>query len=93
MSRHRPRRALRPSAAVRVARVAVPLALVGLGTSGVVAFALPGPDARTAVPAPASSAPSVDPAPREQPVSRDLDRTASPAPVATATPTAATPTT
>ena len=30
MSRPRPRRALRPSAAVRVARVAVPLALVGL---------------------------------------------------------------
>lgn len=87
MPRPRPRRALRPSAAVRVARVAVPLALVGLGTSGVVAFALPGSDAQTAVPAPASSVPVVDPGVRERPVSRDLDRTPSPTTVATATPT------
>ncbi|GAB2583866.1 SH3 domain-containing protein [Microlunatus antarcticus] len=95
MPRPRPRRALRPSAAVRAARIAVPLALVGLGTSGVVAFALPGSDAQTAVPAPASSAPAVDTAVREQPVSRDLGRTASPTPLASATPTApsATPTT
>lgn len=94
MSRPRPRRALRPSATVRVARVAVPLALVGLATSGVVAFALPGSEAQTAVPAPASSAPSVDPVVRDQPVSRDLGRTPSPTPVPTATPGApsATPT-
>jgi len=76
---------MRPSATLRVARVAVPLALVGLGTSGVVAFALPGSDAQTAVPAPASSVPEV-PALREQPVSRDLVRTPSPTPTATTTP-------
>ena len=93
MSRPRPRRALRPSATVRVARLAVPLALVGLGTSGVVAFALPGPDARTAVPAPTVSAATVDAAVREQPVSRAAVRTPSPTPVPTADPTpAATPT-
>ena len=94
MSRPRPRRALRPSATVRVARVAVPLALVGLATSGVVAFAVPGSDAQSAVPAPASSAPSVAPVVREQPVSRDVIRTPGPTPVATATPStpSATPT-
>ncbi|HEY0237688.1 MAG TPA: SH3 domain-containing protein [Friedmanniella sp.] len=66
-----------------MARIAVPLALVGLGTSGVVAFALPGSGAETAVPAPASSAPVVQPVARAQPVSRDLDRTASPTPATT----------
>jgi len=90
VSRPRPRRALRPSATVRVARIAVPLALVGLGTSGVVAFALPGSDAQSAVPAPASSALSVAPVVREQPVSRDVIRTPSPTLVATATPSAPT---
>ncbi|GAA3564529.1 hypothetical protein GCM10022197_20250 [Microlunatus spumicola] len=87
MSRPRPRRALRPSAAVRVARVAVPVALVGLATSGVVAFAVPGQDATSAVPAATTSAP-VEPVVREQPVSRDVVRTPSPTPVATPTPTA-----
>jgi hypothetical protein len=89
--RSRPRRALRPSAAVRAARIAVPLALVGLGTSGVVAFALPGTHDGTAVPAVASSAPVVAPVVREQAVSRDLPRTVSPTPVVTpsASPTAA----
>ena len=82
MPRPRPRRALRPPVAVRVARVAVPLALVGLGTGGVVAFALPGSGSQTAVPAPASSAPSALGAVREQPVSRDLARTAAPTPSA-----------
>lgn len=86
MARPRPRRALRPSATVRVARVAVPLALVGLGTSGVGAFAVPGSDAQTAVPAPSTSALDVA-AVREQPVSRDVERTPSPTPVATPTPT------
>jgi len=80
--RPRPRRALRPSATVRVARVAVPLALVGLATSGVLAFALPGHEARTAVPAASTS--SIDPVVREQPVSRDLVRPASPTPLPTA---------
>src|SRR5207244_1174693 len=83
---------MRPSVTVRVARVAVPLALVGLGTSGVVAFALPGSDAQTAVPAPATSVPDTA-ALREQPVSRDLVRTPSPTPTLTATPSpTATPT-
>jgi hypothetical protein len=89
--RPRPRRALRPSATVRVARVAVPLALVGLATSGIVAFAEPSSEAQTAVPpvpAAAASAPGVDAVVREQPVSRDVIRTASPAPVPTAAPTA-----
>jgi hypothetical protein len=89
VSHPRPRRALRPSATVRVARLAVPLALVGLGTSGVVAFALPGSEAGTAVPTPVTSVASVDTATREQPVSRAVVRTPSPTPVPTA---AATPT-
>ena len=89
MSRPRPRRALRPSVTARVARLAVPLALVGLGTSGVVAFALPGSQAGTAVPRPATSVATVDTATREQPVSRAVVRTPSPTPVPTA---AATPT-
>ena len=87
MPRPRPRRALRPSIAVRVARVAVPVVLVGLATSGVVAVAQPGSDAQTAVPVPASSAPS--PVVREQPVSRDLARPASPSAVPTVTSTPA----
>jgi len=89
VSHPRPRRALRPSATVRVARLAVPLALVGLGTSGLVAFALPGSEAGTAVPTPVTSVASVDTATREQPVSRAVVRTPSPTPVPTA---AATPT-
>ena len=55
------------------------------------AFAVPGSDARTAEPAPASSAPTAGLPVREQPVSRDLARTASPTPVATATPSAPSP--
>ena len=77
MPRPRPRRAYRAPIGVRVARIAVPLALVGLGTSGVVAFALPGSDAQTAVPAPVVTA-SDAAAVREQPVSRDTDRTPAP---------------
>jgi len=86
--RPRPRRALRPTVTVRVARVAVPLALVGLATSGVLASAQPG-DGQTAVPAPVSSAPFVDGVVREQPVSRDLARPASPTPAPAAGPTTA----
>ena len=89
MSHPRPRRALRQSATVRVARLAVPLALVGLGASGVVAFALPDSEAGTAVPTPVTSVASADTAIREQPVSRAVVRTPSPTPVPTA---AATPT-
>jgi hypothetical protein len=83
VSRPRPRRALRPSATVRVARVAVPLALVGLATSGVVAFALPGHDTTAGVPA--TSASSVAAVVREQPVSRDLVRSTSPTPLPSVT--------
>jgi hypothetical protein len=89
LSRPRPRRALRPSATVRVARVAVPLALVGLGTSGVVAFALPGSDAQTAVPAASTTAaPVTEAVEREAPVSRDVFRPPSPSPTATSEPEA-----
>ena len=91
MSRPRPRRALRPSATVRVARFAVPLALVGLGTGGVVAFALPSSDAGTAVPTPVTSVAPPDTGTREQPVSRAVVRTPSPTPVPTAAATAAAP--
>ena len=88
MPRPRPRRAYRAPIGVRVARIAVPLALLGLGTSGVVAFALPGSDAQTAVPVPATTAPEVA-AVREQPVSRDVERTASPTASLSPTPTPA----
>lgn len=83
MARPRPRRALRPSTPVRVARVAVPLALVGLATSGALAFGVTGGPARTAVPAAVTPVAAVV---REQPVSRDLERTAAPT-TPTSTPT------
>lgn len=83
MARPRPRRALRPSRLTRVVGVAAPLALVGLATSAVVAFAaLPDADQQTAVPAPAPSAVAISPTPtsgltpREQPISRDAVRIA-----------------
>ena len=76
MARPRPRRAYRPPLLARVLRVGAPLAVLGLGATGVVAFALPGPAAQTAVPAPSSSsvAPLPSFTPRAQPVSRDLQR-------------------
>jgi hypothetical protein len=56
VSRPRPRRAMRPSLAVRAARIAVPTALVtalGVGVAGAV---IPGGDAQVAYPAPAATA-------------------------------------
>jgi SH3 domain-containing protein len=76
VARPRPRRAYRPPLLARLLRVGAPLAVLGLATTGVVAFALPGPDAQTAVPAPSSSSPVplASLTPRAQPVSRDLQR-------------------
>ncbi len=55
MSRPRPRRAMRPPLAARVARIAVPTAVItalGVGVAGAV---MPGDDPQLAYPAPASS--------------------------------------
>ena len=55
MSRPRPRRAMRPPLAVRVARIAVPTAVItalGVGVAGAV---IPGDDPQLAYPAPAST--------------------------------------
>ena len=75
MARQRPRRALRPSLAARVARVAVPATLVAVTAVGATAGVWGAKDAQIAYPAPvtsvsaASSAPSVTTA-REEQVSR-----------------------
>ncbi len=75
MARQRPRRALRPSLAARVARVAVPATLVAVTAVGATAGVWGANDAQIAYPAPvtsvsaASSAPSVTTA-REEQVSR-----------------------
>ncbi|MCE3275494.1 MAG: hypothetical protein K0R13_1349 [Propionibacteriaceae bacterium] len=56
MSRPRPRRAMRPSLAARLARMAIPTAVVtalGVGVAGAV---MPGDDPQVAYPAPASTA-------------------------------------
>ena len=76
MARPHPRRAYRAPLRRRVLRVGAPLAVLGLGATAVVAFALPGSDAQTAVPAPtvSSAVPLPSFSPREQPVSRDLER-------------------
>ena len=64
MSRPRPRRAMRPSLAARLARMAIPTAVVtalGVGVAGAV---MPGDDPQVAYPAPASTA-SLEPSPSE----------------------------
>ncbi len=64
MSRPRPRRAMRPPLAVRVARMAIPTAVVtalGVGVAGAV---MPGDDPQVAYPAPASTV-SVESSPSE----------------------------
>ena len=56
MSKPRPRRAMRPSLAVRAARIAVPATVItalGVGVAGAV---IPGDDPQVAYPAPAASA-------------------------------------
>lgn len=55
MARPRPRRALRPILAVRVARVVVPAAFVAVTGVAVAVATLPGEQAQIAYPAPASS--------------------------------------
>ena len=64
MSRPRPRRAMRPPLAVRVARMAIPTAVVTALGVGVAAAVMPGDDPQVAYPAPASTA-SVESSPSE----------------------------
>ena len=59
MARPRPRRAVRPALAVRVARIAVPAALITALGAGVAGAVIPGDGAQVAYPAPVSTA-SVD---------------------------------
>ena len=56
MSRPRPRRALRPPTAVRVLRVAIPVAVVGVVATAVTRVLLPVSQPSYAVPAPSASA-------------------------------------
>ena len=78
MSRPRPRRAMRPPLAARVARMAIPTAVItalGVGVAGAV---MPGDDPQVAYPAPASttsfeSSPS-EPSERTQEPSRRVSR-------------------
>ena len=59
MSRPRPRRAIRPPLAARVARIAIPTAVITAMGVGVAGAVMPGDDPQLAYPAPASTA-SVD---------------------------------
>ncbi|HEX7210973.1 MAG TPA: SH3 domain-containing protein [Propionibacteriaceae bacterium] len=78
MTRPRPRRAIRPPLAVRVARIAVPAAVITALGAGVAGAVIPGDGAEVAYPAPASTASNVLPlsAPRArtQEVSRHIAR-------------------
>ncbi len=64
MSRPRPRRAMRPPLAVRVARMAIPTVVITALGVGVAAAVLPGEEPKVAYPAPASTA-SVESSPSE----------------------------
>ncbi len=80
MSRPRPRRAMRPPVAVRVARMAIPTAVVtalGVGVAGAV---MPGDDPQVAYPAPASTV-SVESSPSETERAQELSRRNSRPPV------------
>ena len=73
MSRPRPRRAMRPPLAVRVARMAIPTAVVtalGVGVAGAV---MPGDDPQVAYPAPAATV-SVESSPSETERTQDPSR-------------------
>jgi Bacterial SH3 domain len=73
VSRPRPRRAMRPPLAVRVARMAIPTAVVtalGVGVAGAV---MPGDDPQVAYPAPASTL-SVESSPSETERTQDPSR-------------------
>jgi SH3 domain-containing protein len=78
VARPRPRRAIRPPLAVRVARIAVPAAVITALGAGVAGAVIPGDGAEVAYPAPASTASNVLPlsAPRArtQEVSRHIAR-------------------
>ncbi len=78
MTRPRPRRAIRPPLAVRVARIAVPAALITALGAGVAGAVIPGDGAEVAYPAPASTAsnalPLSAPRARTQEVSRHIAR-------------------
>ena len=80
MSRPRPRRAMRPPVAVRLARMAIPTAVVtalGVGVAGAV---MPGDDPQVAYPAPASTVP-VESSPSETERAQELSRRNSRPPV------------
>ena len=80
MSRPRPRRAMRPPVAVRLARMAIPAAVVtalGVGVAGAV---MPGDDPQVAYPAPASTVP-VESSPSETERAQELSRRNSRPPV------------
>lgn len=78
MTRPRPRRAIRPHLAVRVARIAVPAAVITALGAGVAGAVIPGDGAEVAYPAPASTAsnalPLSAPRARTQQVSRHIAR-------------------
>jgi uncharacterized protein YraI len=75
MARSRPRRALRPPLPVRVLRVAVPAAVVGVVATGAVRVLWPLAQPTYAVPAPAVSASAVAvPTQTESRISRELTR-------------------
>jgi hypothetical protein len=78
VTRPRPRRAIRPPLAVRVARIAVPAALITALGAGVAGAVIPGDGAEVAYPAPASTAsnalPLSAPRARTQEVSRHIAR-------------------
>jgi hypothetical protein len=78
VTRPRPRRAIRPPLAVRVARIAVPAALMTALGAGVAGAVIPGDGAEVAYPAPASTAsnalPLSAPRARTQEVSRHIAR-------------------
>jgi uncharacterized protein YraI len=56
VTRSRPRRAMRPALGVRVARIAVPAALITALGAGVAGAVIPGDDVQVAYPAPVSTA-------------------------------------
>jgi hypothetical protein len=78
VTRPRPRRAIRPRLAVRIARIAVPAALITALGAGVAGAVIPGDGAAVAYPAPASTAsnalPLSAPRARTQEVSRHIAR-------------------
>ena len=79
MSRPRPRRALRPPTAVRVLRVAIPVAVVGVVATAVTRVLLPVSQSSYAVPAPSASTVRSAPAPTETTIPAESRSIPSPA--------------